>query len=157
VGDASSILLLLEDFVRIYERLSNGKSVSLPSVSRTFVDFITERASFDPRNQEPPPAQPGNGASKTDYPQIAPTRITTIYFRVKAKLFSEVVERCGWQPADVLIAAVLRCLGCSVGQPWVGMDVIRDYRRTEATLTNTPGPLMDVFHLSPKLIENTGV
>ncbi|HYG08695.1 MAG TPA: radical SAM protein [Pyrinomonadaceae bacterium] len=161
IADSRSLILLCEDLFRIYENLARDKEVSLRPIRKTYTRFITElRSPKHPRHALLP--QPSSISRRGDNPARATTgnnqKTETLSVELEENLFarmsSEILKSANFKPAEMLVAAVLKCLKQQQLNSDVSVRVLMDSRFLDEDLEHTVGTLTRSYPLPQETVSS---
>jgi len=151
VIDPRGLVLIFEDLYRIYEQLSNGKTVALRRVQKTYTEFIKEAAVTEKTESLAFSGQfaPGHGESiafnsngRTEADQRKTAAFSIIFDgTLKRRLFSWRLAEFELAPVAALAGALLRSLAKAGEGDSVNIFIKSDYRLTDEMLMRTVGAM----------------
>lgn len=147
IADSTSVILLLEDLLRIYEQLVHNREVSLRPVEKSYSALMKELRGQD--------ALPPQVVGKSDL-VAAEISHTDIWLEVglPERMASTELSGFGLQPSEVVLGGVLRIILESVASNETAVDVSVDQRAIDQTLAYTVGNLTRTTHLALDMFDS---
>jgi radical SAM superfamily enzyme YgiQ (UPF0313 family) len=153
VADARSASLLFEDLFRIYEQLSNNRTISLRPIPTAYTALMTSLGDLP------------NGISSDSDTSWRQTKVTSdqsvigeqevkgavinIDSSRLARMSTKMMQNDGIHPSDIIACAVLETLLKVKEAENFDYDLRMDSRRVDEKLRYTVGPLTRTFPLPP--------
>ena len=163
VIDPRGLILIFEDLYRIYEQLSNGKTVALRPVQKTYTEFINGGAvgggndslsfgrRFSPDQCE---SIAPDSSRRTESNQPKTASFSLIFDEtLKRRLFSWRMAEFELSPIEALAGALLRSLAKSNEGNSACICVKSDYRFADETLMRTAGAMTRTYMLRSDFAE----
>jgi Condensation domain len=155
VVDQRGLILIFEDFYRIYEQLLNGKAVALRPVQKTYTEFINDPLSFGRRfspDYSETVAPDSGPRPESDQTKTASFNIVFDETLIR-RLYSWRMAEFGLAPIEALAGAMLRSLIKANDGNSAGICVKSDYRFADETLVRTAGALTRTYPLQGDFVE----
>jgi radical SAM superfamily enzyme YgiQ (UPF0313 family) len=151
ITDAKTTTLFMEELLRIYEQLSNGREICLLRARKTYAELIGELESND--SLKSAFARPRSEFQTRQMFDTKEFKVSAVALNedVAERLFSRKLTDLGLMPANLMTFALLGCLEKSSLDHPLKIDVINDYRSSDLNLEQTPGALTYIHRLSSSL------